>query len=120
MLKEVKNNDDQESKNGENISKIAKYECVSYKNILYCIHQIILRQEMDENYVCPFCSESRESKVQIDFHLKYGHADIYPLMSETVTKVDLKAKLKRLIEEKKELEKDIDTLHTILEKKPDE
>ena len=75
---------------------------------------------MNENYVCPFCSESRESKVQIDFHLKYGHADIYPLMSETVAKVDLKAKLIRLIEEKKELEKDIDTLQTILEKKPDE
>lgn len=73
---------------------------------------------MDENYVCPFCSASRETKSQIDFHLKYGHADIYPLMSETVTKVDLVAKLERLVEEKKELEKDIDTLKTILEKKP--
>jgi hypothetical protein len=75
---------------------------------------------MDENYVCPFCSASRVSKSQIDFHLKYGHADIYPLMSEIVTKVDLEAKLDRLLEQKKELEKDIDTLKTILEKKPDE
>jgi hypothetical protein len=42
------------------------------------------------------------------------------MLSETVSKVDLVAKLERLVEQKKELEKDIDILKTILEKKPDD
>jgi hypothetical protein len=75
---------------------------------------------LEDTFVCPFCDTSRESKRQIDFHLKYGHADVYPLMSKGVNKVDLEAKLVRLIEKKKELEDDIEHIKTIIGMKPKE
>lgn len=73
---------------------------------------------LEDTFVCPFCDASRKSKIQIDFHLKYGHADVYPLMSKGVNKVDLEAKLIRLIEKKKELEDDIEHIKTIIGMKP--
>jgi hypothetical protein len=53
----------------------------------------------------------------MDFHIKYGHADVYPLMSEDIEKVDLEEKLKHLISQKKMLEKDIGCIKTIMQMK---
>jgi hypothetical protein len=53
----------------------------------------------------------------MDFHIKYGHADVYPLMSEDIEKVDLEEKLRHLIDQKKMLEKDIDSIKVIMEMK---
>lgn len=72
---------------------------------------------MEEVFECPFCHTSRDSKCQMDFHIKYGHADVYPLMSEDIEKVDLEEKLKHLISQKKMLEKDIDCIKTIMQMK---
>lgn len=75
---------------------------------------------MEDQFVCPFCDVSRKEKTQIDFHLKYAHADIYPLMSEQVTKVDLEEKLTLLVEQKKILEKEIGHIKSIMEMKTEE
>ena len=48
---------------------------------------------MSEHYVCPFCGQVRETKKRMDFHLQYGHADLYPLMKRETTVVDLERKL---------------------------
>lgn len=72
---------------------------------------------LEEVFECPFCHTSRDSKCQMDFHIKYGHADVYPLMSEDIEKVDLEEKLKHLISQKKMLEKDIDCIKTIMQMK---
>jgi hypothetical protein len=72
---------------------------------------------LEAGFECPFCHTKRDSKCQMDFHIKYGHADVYPLMSEDIEKVDLEEKLNRLIVQKKMLEKDIDCIKTIMQMK---
>jgi hypothetical protein len=72
---------------------------------------------LEKEYACPFCHATRNKKCQMDFHLKYGHADVYPMMSEEMEKVDLEEKLDRLIAQKKMLEKDIDSIKIIMEMK---
>ena len=55
---------------------------------------------MSEHYECPFCGQVRETKKRMDFHLQYGHADLYPLMKRETTSVDLERKLDELREKK--------------------
>lgn len=54
-------------------------------------------------------------KKHIDFHLKYGHADIYQLLKEKETKNDLSAKLESLCQQKKILENDIKIMKEIID-----
>ena len=72
---------------------------------------------MSEHYQCPFCGQVRETKKRMDFHLQYGHADLYPLMKRETTAVDLERKLDELREKKTFLEKEIQIMKTIIEKK---
>jgi len=72
---------------------------------------------MSEHYECPFCGQVRETKKRMDFHLQYGHADLYPLMKRETTAVDLERKLDELREKKTLLEKEIQIMQTIIEKK---
>ena len=72
---------------------------------------------MEENYVCPFCNQIRETKKRMDFHIRYGHSDLYPLMRRDTTVVDLEKKLEDLREKKTLLEKEIQIMQTIIEKK---
>ncbi len=71
-------------------------------------------------YVCPFCGVEKPKKNQIDFHIKYGHAEVYHLMQEDVEIQDLEAKLNRLNKEKKLLDKEIELMQSILEEKKKE
>jgi len=75
---------------------------------------------MNEHYQCPFCGQVRETKKRMDFHLQYGHADLYPLMKRETTAVDLERKLDILREKKTLLEKEIRIMQTIIEKKAHE
>jgi len=75
---------------------------------------------MSEHYQCPFCGQVRETKKRMDFHLQYGHADLYPLMKRETTVVDLERKLDILREKKTFLEKEIRIMQTIIEKKAHE
>ena len=75
---------------------------------------------MSEHYQCPFCGQVRETKKRMDFHLQYGHADLYPLMKRETTAVDLERKLDILREKKTFLEKEIQIMKTIIEKKANE
>jgi len=75
---------------------------------------------MSENYVCPFCGQVRETKKRMDFHLQYGHADLYPLMKRETTVVDLESKLDDFRKKKTLLEKEIRIMQTIIEKKANE
>jgi hypothetical protein len=75
---------------------------------------------MSTVYVCPFCGVEKPKKNQIDFHIKYGHAEVYHLMQEDVEIQDLEAKLNRLNKEKKILDKEIDLMQSILEEKKKE
>jgi hypothetical protein len=75
---------------------------------------------MSERYVCPFCGQVRETKKRMDFHLQYGHADLYPLLKRKTTVVDLERKLDELREKKTLLEKEIRIMQTIIEKKDNE
>ena len=50
----------------------------------------------------------------MDFHIKYGHAAVYPLLKEETTKVDLEAKLQLLLKEREDLEKDITHIREII------
>ena len=75
---------------------------------------------MSQVYVCPFCGVEKPKKNQIDFHLKYGHAEVYHLMQEDVEIQDLEAKLSSLCKEKKVLEKEIELMQSILEVKKKE
>lgn len=72
---------------------------------------------MVEHYICPFCDQVRETKKRMDFHLQYGHADLYPLLKREATVVDLEKKLEALREKKTFLEKEIRIMQTIIEKK---
>ena len=75
---------------------------------------------MSQVYVCPFCGVEKPKKNQIDFHIKYGHAEVYHLMQEDVEIQDLEAKLSSLCKEKKILEKEIQLMQSILEVKKNE
>ena len=75
---------------------------------------------MSTVYVCPFCGVEKPKKNQIDFHIKYGHAEVYHLMQEDVEIQDLEAKLNRLNKEKKILDKEIELMQSILEEKKKE
>ena len=75
---------------------------------------------MSTIYVCPFCGVEKPKKNQIDFHIKYGHAEVYHLMQEDVEIQDLEAKLNRLNKEKKILDKEIGLMQSILEEKKKE
>jgi hypothetical protein len=75
---------------------------------------------MSQVYVCPFCGVEKPKKNQIDFHIKYGHAEVYHLMQEDVEIQDLEAKLSSLCKEKKLLEKEIQLMQSILEVKKKE
>ncbi len=75
---------------------------------------------MSTVYVCPFCGVEKPKKNQIDFHIKYGHAEVYHLMQEDVEIQDLEAKLNRLNKEKKLLDKEIELMQSILEEKKKE
>jgi hypothetical protein len=75
---------------------------------------------MSTVYVCPFCGVEKPKKNQIDFHIKYGHAEVYHLMQEDVEIQDLEAKLTELCKEKKHLEHEIQLMQSILEEKKKE
>jgi hypothetical protein len=75
---------------------------------------------MSTVFVCPFCGVEKPKKNQIDFHIKYGHAEVYHLMQEDVEIQDLEAKLSSLCKEKKLLEKEIQLMQSILEVKKKE
>ena len=75
---------------------------------------------MSKGYVCPFCGVKKPKKDQIDFHIKYGHAEVYHLMQEDVELNDLEEKLDELCNQKQLLEKEIKLMKSILEKKKEE
>ena len=75
---------------------------------------------MSKVYVCPFCGVEKPKKNQIDFHLKYGHAEIYHLLQEDVELQDLEAKMNDLCKEKKLLEKEIGLMKSIIEERKKE
>lgn len=79
--------------------------------------KVELGKSMGRKYVCPFCDLEKESKKQIDFHLRYGHADLYPLISEEKTKEEVEQKLMTLKEQKNLLEKEIQLMQAIIEEK---
>lgn len=72
---------------------------------------------MSTVYVCPFCGVEKPKKNQIDFHIKYGHAEVYHLLQEEVEVQDLEQKLNELSKEKKHLEKEIELMQSIIEEK---
>ena len=72
---------------------------------------------MSEVYVCPFCGAEKPKKDQIDFHIKYGHAELYHLMQEDVELEDLEEKLDELSRQRNILEKEIVLMKSIIEKK---
>ena len=72
---------------------------------------------MSDVYICPFCGIEKPKKDQIDFHLKYGHAELYHLMQEEVEVHDLEEKLEELCKQRNILEKEIDLMKSIIEKK---
>jgi cell division protein FtsB len=75
---------------------------------------------MSKVYVCPFCGVEKPKKNQIDFHLKYGHAEVYHLLQEDVALQDLEAKMDELCKEKKLLEKEIGLMKSIIEERKKE
>lgn len=72
---------------------------------------------MSTVYVCPFCGVEKPKKDQIDFHIKYGHSEVYHLMQEDVELHDLEEKLDELCKQKQLLEKEIKIMQSILEKR---
>ena len=72
---------------------------------------------MSKVFVCPFCGVEKPKKDQIDFHLKYGHAEVYSLMQEDVELHDLEEKLDELCKQKQILDKEIKIMQSILEKR---
>jgi len=72
---------------------------------------------MSKVYICPFCGVEKPKKDKIDFHIKYGHAEVYHLMQEDVELHDLEEKLDELCNKKQLLEKEIKLMKSILEMK---
>ena len=75
---------------------------------------------MSNVYICPFCGVEKPKKDQIDFHIKYGHAEVYHLLQDDVELQDLEAKMDGLCKEKKLLEKEIQLMKSIIEEKKKE
>jgi hypothetical protein len=75
---------------------------------------------MSKVYVCPFCGLEKPRKNQIDFHIKYGHAEVFHLMQEDVELHDLEDKLEELCNQKQLLEKEIKLMKSILEMRKEE
>jgi cell division protein FtsB len=75
---------------------------------------------MSKVYICPFCGVEKPRKDKIDFHIKYGHAEVYHLMQEDVELHDLEEKLDELCNKKQLLEKEIKLMKSILEMKKEE
>jgi len=75
---------------------------------------------MSKVYVCPFCGVEKPKKNQIDFHIKYGHAEVYHLLQDDVELHDLEAKMDDLCKEKKLLEKEIELMKSIIEERKKE
>lgn len=75
---------------------------------------------MSKVYICPFCGVEKPEKNQIDFHLKYGHAEIYHLMQDDVELHDLEDKLEDLCNQKQLLEKEIKLMKSIIDMKKEE
>ena len=72
---------------------------------------------MEDNYVCPFCGLERLEKKQMDFHLKYGHPELYECMRREHEIVDMERKLEELKQKKIYLEKEIKLMQAIIEKR---
>ena len=72
---------------------------------------------VEDNYVCPFCGLERLEKKQMDFHLKYGHPELYEVMRHEHEIVDMGRKLEELREKKTFLEKEIKLIQAIIENK---
>ncbi len=70
-------------------------------------------------FVCPFCGLEREHKKQIDFHLKYGHPELYDYIKKETTKAEMEKKLEGLKDQKNLLDKEIRIMQSIIEKKKD-
>ena len=75
---------------------------------------------MSKVYICPFCGVEKPKKDQIDFHIKYGHAEVYHLMQDDVELHDLEEKLEELCNQKQLLEKEIKLMKSILEMRKEE
>jgi len=75
-----------------------------------------MRYMVEGLYVCPFCGLERLEKKQMDFHLKYGHPELYELMQREHEIVDMGRKLEELREKKTFLEKEIKLIQAIIEK----
>jgi hypothetical protein len=75
---------------------------------------------MSKVYICPFCEIEKPKKDQIDFHIKYGHAEVYHLMQDDVELHDLEDKLDELCNQKQLLEKEIKLMKSILEMRKEE
>ncbi|MCW4049788.1 MAG: hypothetical protein NWE89_08640 [Candidatus Bathyarchaeota archaeon] len=75
---------------------------------------------MDKMYVCPFCGLERDQKKQMDFHLKYGHSEIFEFMRKEASKADIEKKLKELEEQKNLLNKNIKIMKNLIEQKQDD
>ena len=72
---------------------------------------------LEQVYVCPFCGLERHEKKQMDFHLKYGHPELYEVMRREHELVDMGRKLDELKEKKNLLEREIKLMQAIIEKK---
>lgn len=59
----------------------------------------------------------RLEKKQMDFHLKYGHPELYEVMRREHDFVDMGRKLDELKEKKNLLEREIKLIQAIIEKK---
>ncbi len=66
-------------------------------------------------YVCPICGVEKKKKNQIDFHLKYGHSEVYSLLQEDVEVRDLEEKLDNLLKQRRVLEEEISLIQSIIE-----
>jgi hypothetical protein len=75
---------------------------------------------MSKPFICPFCGVEKPKKDQIDFHIKYGHAEVYHLMQDDVELHDLEDKLDELCNQKQLLEKEIKLMKSILEMRKEE
>ncbi len=66
-------------------------------------------------YVCPICGVEKKKKNHIDFHLKYGHSEVYSLLQEDVEVRDLEEKLDNLLKQRRVLEEEISLIQSIIE-----
>ncbi len=72
---------------------------------------------MGKIYVCPFCGLERSQKKQMDFHIKYGHSEIFEFLRKEQTREDVEKKLAELEEKKHLLDKEIREMKAIIDLK---